>query len=110
MKIPSCSVTWTWLTKSSSVGGRREHEVVAAPTGRASWTATSAAGSSASRPGPAGSGSPALVTLTPGVRILSGLEAHAAFAPAAARSADCTISSGVSPLARSNSPSASARL
>ena len=23
MKIPSCSVTWTWLTKSARVGGRR---------------------------------------------------------------------------------------
>ena len=49
-----------------------------------------------------------IVILDPGgADPLAGLDAHAAFAPAALRSAACTISSGVSPAALASSFSAS---
>src|SRR4249919_354274 len=49
MKMPSCSVTWSWLTKSSSFGGRSERsKSSSAPAARASWMTIS---SSPSIPG-----------------------------------------------------------
>src|SRR5262249_39361198 len=52
MKIPSCSVTWTWLTKSSSRGGRSERsKASSAATDRASWITTSSPSGSSSMPG-----------------------------------------------------------
>src|SRR5215210_2195869 len=49
MKMPSCSVTWTWLTKSASFGGRSDRSKSSSPpTGRASWMTIS---SSPSTPG-----------------------------------------------------------
>src|ERR687891_1134287 len=52
MKMPSCSVTWTWLTKSSSLGGRSERsKSSSAPTALASWMTTSVSCSSGSIPG-----------------------------------------------------------
>src|SRR4051812_48640527 len=52
MKIPSCSVTCAWLTKSSRFGGRSERsKSSSAPTARASWMTTSTSSSPSSIPG-----------------------------------------------------------
>ena len=74
MKIASCSVTCSWLTKSASVGGRSERSRSSSGTSaRASWTRTSAS---------TGTGSSSI----PGVRIRFGFDRSAVLAHAPSRS------------------------